>query len=163
MKWYSTLVLIDRINRLVKEPGWRSEDVRRVYDMKDSFLKLLLEKKPDEVKVSLFYCPYFRYSDTTKNRAGDLMRADGKRYSFEYYLQQVEPSPYDFEDPERSTVEVVAVCNDVSFSFHMPVALLPQDCIAASLPRKAWVAAPEFHHQQLLATEAAFSALMEEL
>ena len=99
--WYDALVLVERLNRSVKEPGWNSSDVQRVYEIKDQFLKLLLEKKPEDVEISLFYCPYMRYSERTKNLAGEMMRADGKRFSFEFYLQQVQPCELDLEDPLR--------------------------------------------------------------
>lgn len=161
--WYNLLVLIERLNRSVKEPGWNYADTQRVYQMKDEFLKALLEKQPEEVHVSLYYCPYVRYSERTKNLAGDMMRADGKRFSFEYYLQQVPPCEYDMEDPSRASIEAVAECKGQTFSLHLPLSLLPASYDVNSIPRKAWIPAPEFHHQQLLAADEQFTAWMNEV
>lgn len=161
--WYDALVLVERLNRSVKEPGWNSSDVQRVYEIKDQFLKLLLEKKPEDVEISLFYCPYMRYSERTKNLAGEMMRADGKRFSFEFYLQQVQPCELDLEDPLRATIEAIATCQGQSFSFHLPLSLLPASYDVHSIPRKAWVPAREFHHQQLVTAEERFQTWFDEM
>lgn len=101
-KWLDLLLYTDRLNRSVKEAGWNYADKEKVYGLKDSVVQTLLRAKPDGVNFELYYVPYFKYSGATKDRAGALMRQDGNKYPFEYYLSQVEPSEYDYEVPEKA-------------------------------------------------------------
>lgn len=161
--WLELLGLIDRLNRSVKEPGWYYEDRTELYEMKDRFLVELLAERPDGVELTLYYVPYLRYSASTKVRADELMRKDGRRFPFEYYLGQVEPSAEDSEDPDRALIEIVAECKGLRFSFHMPVQKMPAGFSIAGIPRKDWIPAGEFHHQQLAKAKAEYAGLMDAL
>lgn len=147
--WFQILTLIERLNRSVKEPGWSVEDKDMVYRLKDELMNKILVEKPEECEVTLYYVPYLRYSERTKDLAGDLMRRDGKKHSFDYYLEQIEPTALDVEDPSKATIEVIIKCNEQSFSLHMPVEKLPNEYNASSLPKKKWISSGEFHHDQL--------------
>lgn len=161
--WYQLLVLVDRLNRSVKEPGWRYEDTQSAYRMKDMVIEKLLREKPAQAPFQLFYCPYIRYSEHSKNAAGALMRADGNKYSFEYYLNQVPPSEFDREDPFKSSYEMVVQCCGQAFSFHFPSALLTEEYRTQSIPKKNWVPAPDFHHQQLVEAKRLFDEWVDAL
>lgn len=161
--WFQTLSLIERLNRSVKEPGWAIEDKELVYKLKDEFIDKLLIEKPKECKITLYYVPYLRYSEHTKDIAGELMRKDGKKYSFDYYLEQVEPTSADVEDPLKATVEMVIECNDQNFSLHMPVEKLPNEYNANELPRKKWIPTAEFHHIQLKNAQEQYCQLLKQI
>ena len=164
LAWHRLLSLTDLLNRRVKEPGWRAEDRQTVYRLKDRMLEKLLTKRPKCVETALFLVPYVQYSQATKDRAGELMRRDRSQYSFEYYLTQVQPGPGDVEIPDRAMVELLAACLGETYSFHMPVQLAPACGIdPQTLPRKPWIAAPEFHHNLLAQAEPVLSALLDEV
>ena len=155
MLWYRMLSIIDKLNRVLKEDGWIYEDERNAYALKDQVVQKLLQEKPACVQTELYLVPYIRYSMATKDKAGAMMRRDSVKRPFDYYLARVEPSPADVEVPEKANVEVVAACMNETFSFHMP---LPQieacGYDTASLPRKKWIDAPDFHHAQYLEAKA---------
>ncbi|MCD7884661.1 MAG: hypothetical protein LUI87_13280 [Lachnospiraceae bacterium] len=159
MIWLQMLSIIDKLNRSIKEPGWSFEDKTDVYALKDEFLHKLLTEKPSEVKVELFYVPYLRYSERTKDRAGELMRRDGRRHSFEYYLEQIEPSEEDRDDPSKASIEVIAECMEQSFSLHLPIEKLPAGYDIGEIPHKKWVPAMEFHHSQKLLLQEKYTLL----
>jgi hypothetical protein len=148
--WLRLLRLTDRLNRRVKEPGWGREDRQTVYALKDRMLRALLRERPACVAMTLRSVPCVLYSPAAKDRAGELMRRDGHRYAFEYYLTQVPPGPEDLEIPEKALVELEAACGGETFCFHMPAALA-EDCgvACAGLPRKPWTAAPLYFHRLL--------------
>lgn len=157
--WFRMLNLVDRLNRSVKEPGWMLEDKNAVYILKDAFLEKLLIEKPEEVDVTLYYIPYLRYSEETKNRAGDLMRRNGNQHSFEYYLKQIRPSCADSEDPTKASIEVVARCMEQTFSLHMPIEKLPSIYDVNTIPCKKWIPSVEFHHQQIVIMQELYQQL----
>ena len=162
ISWNKLLRLVDAFNRRIKEPGWRYEDKQEVYRLKDLMLKRLLTGKPSCVGMRLWYVPYFRYSQETKDRAGDLMRRDRNQFDFEYYLSQVPPSEGDREDPNKAMVELQAVCLGDSFSFHMPLRLAEECGVdPAALPRRPWIDAPEFHHGILAEAAPVIRALLD--
>ncbi len=161
--WLELLALTDRLNRSVKEHGWIPADKDRVYQLKDKVIDKLLKEKPDCVEVTLYYSPYILYSQKTKDAAGDMMRREGRKYPFEYYLSQVPPSPEDGEDPSRAAVEIVAVCMGQRFSFHISPSALPVGYSLNALERKEWIPAPQFHHAHLLEAEKEFASLFEAL
>ncbi len=159
--WFQILSLVERLNRSVKEPGWSFEDKNTVYKLKDELMNKILIEKPDECEVILYYVPYLRYSERTKDLAGDLMRKDGKKYSFDYYLEQIEPTAADIEEPSKATIEVIVKCNNQRFSLHMPIEKLPNEYNASELPRKKWVPSAEFHHGQLEKAKEQYGKLLE--
>ena len=119
--WILLLTKLDGLNRRVKEPGWLYEDKREVYRMKDSVMEYILRTRPPELTIELCSVPYYSYSRETKNKAGDLMRADHEKKPFEYYLAQISPGIHDSEISERSTVEIVITCLGQEFCFHQPL------------------------------------------
>ncbi len=157
--WFQMLSLIDKLNRSIKEPGWSFEDKEMAYKLKDKLLNKLLVEKLEECEITLYYVPYLRYSDRTKDLAGDLMRRDGRKYSFEYYLTQIEPTAADVEDPTKAIIEVLVKCSEQVFSLHMPVGNLPDGYNAAELPKKKWIPSSEFHHNQLEEAKEQFDKL----
>lgn len=160
-KWLDLLLYTDRLNRSVKEAGWNYADKEKVYSLKDSVVQTLLRAKPDGVNFELYYVPYFKYSSATKDRAGALMRQDGSKYPFEYYLSQVEPSEYDYEVPEKALVEVTVECLGQEFSFHMPLDKITEcGYVISSLERKVWINSTDFHHSQLLKFEPHIKELL---
>lgn len=159
--WFQLLSLIDKLNRSIKEPGWSFEDKEMAYKLKDKLLNKLLVEKPEDCEVTLYYVPYLRYSERTKDLAGDLMRRDGKKYSFDYYLEQIEPTAADVEDPTKAIIEVVVNCNGQSFSLHLPISDLPNGYNANELPKKKWIPSTEFHHNQLETAKEQFEILWD--
>lgn len=163
-KWLDLLLCIDRLNRSVKEPGWNYSDKENVYRLKDSVVQALLKTKPAGIAFALYYVPYFKYSGTTKDRAGALMRQDGSKYPFEYYLSQVEPSASDYEVPEKALVEVTVECLGQEFSFHMPPDKITEcGYVISSLERKVWINSTDFHHNQLLKLEPRINELLSQV
>ena len=162
--WQKLLHLIEYFNRRIKEPGWLADDKQAIYSMKDQMLKTLLLKRPPCVELTLFYVPYILYSAATKDRAGQMMRQDGNRYGFEYYLSQIPPTESDREVPEKALIELQAVCMKEQFSFHMPVELAAQCGIDwKTLSRKPWVAAPEYFHSLLAEAEPVIKSLLAQV
>lgn len=162
--WLRLLQETDKLNRMVKEPGWRPEDRQDFYAFKDRMLELLLEKRPSCVALQFYYVPCLRYSNASKDRAAEMMRGDGGQYSLDYYLAQLPTSPEDVEVPERSSVELQAVCLEQTFSYHMPIPLAERCGIAANaLPRKPWIAAPDFHHERLVEAKRSLEELLRAL
>ena len=162
--WHKLLSLVDFFNRRIKEPGWGYEDKQVFYQLKDRMLKRIIQNHPRCIEVSLYYIPYIQYSSETKDRAGELMRRERNQYSFEYYLTQVPPTVDDIEIPNKAMVELQANCLGETYCFHMP-AELADGCgiISSELPRKEWVAAPEFHHNMLVEAEPIIESLLDEV
>lgn len=164
MLWYKMLTIIEKLNRNLKEDGWIKEDEINAYALKDLVVMKLLREKPECVKTEVFLVPYIRYSMATKDKAGAMMRSDTVKRPFEYYLSRVEPSPADVEVPEKATVEVVAECMENPFSFHMPLPQIKACGIdTASLPRKTWINAPDFHHATYLSAKEQIEQAIAEL
>ena len=92
------------------------------------------------------------------------MRSSMEKLPFEYFLSQIPPCAQDMELPEKALVEVVAACNGFSFSFHMPVDVVRECGIdTASLNRKAWISAQNFHHELLREQECTITQLLAEI
>lgn len=148
--WQQLLSSLDRLNRAVKEPGWYPEDREAAYLLKDEILLKLLDERPEEVRLELLYVPYIHYSEASKDKAGRLMRADGKRHSFDYYLQQIEPSDDDVDVPEMALLEMVVMVDESRFCFHIPVRKIQNHGVeVGQLPRKQWVSSKDFHRGML--------------
>ena len=164
LKWLLILMRINNLNRSVKESVWNSEDKAAVYDLKDEIIGKILDQRPAELTVELFYVPYYRYSFASKDRAGSLMRRDGSRHPFEYYLAQIELSPEDREEPDRATVEVVVGCMGETFSFHQPLAwFAARGTDISGLPRKTWINPADFNHAQLQRIKSEIDSALESL
>lgn len=162
--WHKLLSLVDFLNRRVKEPGWRYEDKQAFYQLKDRMLISIMRRAPRSLTVSLFFIPYIQYSSGTKERAGELMRGDRNQYSFEYYLTQVPPTANDVEIPEKAMVELQVKCLGETYRFHMPAQLVVEcGIILGELPRKEWIAAPEFHHNMFAEAEPIIESLLDEV
>ena len=162
--WHKLLSLVDFFNRRIKEPGWKYEDKQVFYQLKDRMLKRIMQNPPRCLEVSMYYIPYIQYSSETKDRAGELMRRDRNQYSFEYYLAQIPPTADDIEIQGKAMVELQTNCLWETYCFHMP-AELAAECgiISDELPRKKWVAAPEFHHNMLMEAEPIIESLLDEV
>ena len=162
--WHKLLSLVDYFNRRIKEPGWRYEDKQVFYQLKDRMLKRIMQNPPRCLEVSMYYIPYIQYSSETRDRAGELMRRDRNQYNFEYYLTQVPPTADDIEIPEEAMVELQANCLRETYCFHMPVRLA-EECgiIPSEMPRKEWIAAPEFHHKMMEEAKPIIESLLDEV
>ena len=148
--WMRILGLVDGLNRRVKEPGWSNDDIRKSYDLKDKVIEILIKNEPEEINLHMYYVPYYKYSESAKDKAGALMRKDIERKPFEYYLSLVEPGPNDIELPDKAMVEIVAECNGVEYSFHQPIEWYKaHGGTVEGMEKKAWISAPEFHHSLL--------------
>lgn len=147
--WFKLLTLFDEINHLVKQGDWYREDVEDFYRRKDEFLKLIAVSGPEVLDVKYFYVPYIKYSNTSKDKAGDLMRKDSNKQPFEYYLSQIETGPDDVEVPEKATIELVIECSGRAFSYHIPRAKTkdwPVDW--NQVEKKVWISGKEFHKRK---------------
>ena len=150
LTWLFLLMKVNQLNRSVKESGWRYEDKQIVYDLKDRLIQKILTENPKELKTELFYVPYYKYSTQSKDRAGELMRRDGGRQPFEYYLGQIKPGENDIEIRDKATIEVVVSCMNQTFSFHQPFVWVSELGIEVSnIPQKNWMNAENFHHTML--------------
>ena len=100
----------------------------------------------------------------SKDKAGNMMRADNNRYPFEWYLSQVEPSLYDYEIKEKATVEIVIEYMGIQFSFHQPLIWMEERGIdIQQLPKKAWISADDFNRSFLVESTNAISKLLNDL
>ena len=143
--WLKLLMLIDKLNRMVKEIDFNESSVNEFYKIKDEILELIIKHKQDFIKTQLSYVPYYRYSNTTKDKAGDLMRKDFTRKSFEYYLSKIDPSDEDIEMPEKATIEIIATIDSINFSFHLPYLKAKSFGIDIhNLPKKVWISNKDF-------------------
>jgi len=155
--WYKLLTLFEQLNHLVKENEWYNEDVEEFYALKDQFLNLIYTIKPPEIKISLFYVPYYKYSNVTKDKAGEIMRNDIEKNPFEFYLHQVELCSQDIEIKEKATIELEIISENRMFSFHIPLANTAKwDIDMKSVQNKNWISGKEFHRNQ-------FKKLKEEI
>ena len=149
MMFFKLLSRVNTLNRMVKEPGWKREDTDKAYQIKDKVLGWIFEQKPEALEIKCYYVPYYSYSRASKDKAGDLMRADGSGKPFEYYLSLIEPGPMDVEVRDRATVEVVITCMGEEFCFHQPIFWYAQYGSVDQLEKKAWINATDFHHDRL--------------
>ena len=162
--WFKLLTLFEQSNHLVKEGEWFEEDRYEFFTLKDQFLELIVKTKPEPLSVNFYYVPYWKYSNTTKDKAGDLMRSEAKKRPFGYYLSQVEPCSEDMEIPEKATLEIEVTCEDRLFSFHVPVEkTLGWDIDTKSFPKKTWISGKEFHRSQFDKIKGEIEELMKQL
>ena len=143
------LTLFERANHYVKEGDWYESDRRELYALKDRFLTAVYKKPYAGAKIELLYIPYYRYSYATKDQAGAMMRADGNKQPFEYYLSQIPPTSNDVEIPEKATIEMLIEYKGRVWCFHMPEHLTSDWGVDTSkLKRKVWMNGRDFHAQQ---------------
>lgn len=143
------LTLFERANHYVKEGGWYESDRAELYSLKDQFLTKFYKNKPDGVNIELLYVPYLKYSNETKDKAGEMMRADHNKQPFEYYLAQVPPCSKDMEIPGRATIEMLITYCGRTWCFNMPEQLTVGWGVDVSkLKRKVWMNGRDFHSQQ---------------
>ena len=162
--WFKLLTLFDKANHLVKERDSIEKDNSSFYELKDHFLDLIVKKNPEELRIKFFNVPYFKYSDTTKDKAGDLMRSDNKKKPFEYYLSKVEASEYDIEIQEKATIELEIICKNRLFSFHIPQKkTLSWGLDYNSMEKKTWISGKEFHKNQMNSIKKEINELMDKL
>lgn len=156
------LTLFERANHYVKEGDWYETDRSELYALKDQFLTKFYKSKPDGVEVELLYVPYMKYCQETKDKAGQLMRADGNKLSFEYYLAQVKPCSDDIEIPEKATIEMLITYKGRTWCFHIPQNLIPDWKVNINnLERKVWMNGKDFHSQQFKQIKAEAESLLE--
>lgn len=158
------LTLFERVNHYVKEGDWYDNDRIEIYALKDRFLTDMFKKKPNGVELEMLYVPYLKYSTSTKDKAGALMRADGGKQTFEYYLAQIQPSPDDIEIPSKSTIEMIFKYENRTWCFHIPVHLTSSWGVDVSkLRRKIWMNGRDFHSQQFQLIKAEAESLLNKL
>lgn len=163
-KWFKLLTLLDQTNHLIKEGDWYVEDKIEFYEMKDKFLSYVIDNKPEELPLTIYYIPYYKYSKETKDKAGELMRSDDQWRTFEYYLSQVEPCSHDVEITEKATIEVEITYEKRIFSFHTPITkTLEWGINIDELPRKAWLSGKEFHRDQFNKIKDELNELMGDM
>lgn len=163
-KWFKLLTLFDQTNYLVKEGDWYMEDKIEFYEMKDNFLSFIIKNRPEELPLEINYIPYYKYSKQTKDKAGEIMRADDTWRPFEYYLSLVEPCADDVEITEKATIEVEITYQERVFSFHIPVTkTIEWDIDIDEFPRKAWLSGKDFHREKFGKIKVELTELMNEL
>lgn len=149
------LTLFERANHYVKEGEWYESDRSELYALKDKFLTKFYKNKPEGVEIELMYVPYMKYCQETKDKAGQLMRADGNKQSFEYYLAQVKPYSEDIEIPEKATIEMLITYIGRTWCFHIPQRLVSDwKLVISQLKRKVWMNGKDFHSQQFMLIKA---------
>ncbi len=160
--WFKLLTLFEQANHLVKEGDWFEEDKREFYDLKDTFLDIVVKQNPEELKINLLYVPYFKYSTLTKDKAGDLMRSDNSKMPFEYYLSKIEPCELDIEIPEKATIELEIICENRLFCFHIPLnKTMEWNLDYKTLSKKVWISGKEFHRNQMKSIKYEISELIK--
>lgn len=161
-KWFKLLTLLDQTDYIMKEGDWYMEDKMEFYEMKDKFLSYIIKNRPEELPLEVYYMPYFKYSKKTKDKAGEIMRADDTWRPFEYYLSMVEPCEDDVEISEKATIEVEITYEGRVFSFLVPLTkTLDWDLDIDQLPRKAWLSGKDFHREKFGKIRAELSELMD--
>lgn len=161
-KWFKLLTLLDQTDYLMKEGDWYIEDKMEFYEMKDKFLSFVIKDRPEELPLEVFYMPYYKYSKQTKDKAGEIMRADDTWRPFEYYLAMVDPSEDDVEVTEKATIEVEITYEDRLFSFQVPLSkTIDWDLDIDELPRKAFLSGKEFHREKFGKIKAELNELMD--
>ncbi len=163
-KWFKLLTLLDQTDYLMKEGDWYMEDKIEFYEMKDKFLSFIIKNRPKELPLNVYYIPYYKYSKQTKDKAGDIMRADDTWRPFEYYLSMVEPSEDDIEITDKATIEVEITYQDRVFSFHVPINKIEDwELDIDQLPKKAWLSGKEFHRDKFGKIKVELNELMDEV
>ena len=163
-KWFKLLTLLDQTNHLIKEGDWYMEDKIEFYEMKDNFLSFIIKNRPEELPLEINYIPYYKYSKQTKDKAGEIMRADDTWRPFEYYLSMVEPSEDDIEITDKATIEVEITYQDRVFSFHVPINKIEDwELDIDQLPKKAWLSGKEFHRDKFGKIKVELNELMDEV
>ena len=163
-KWFKLLTLLDQTDHLTKGADWYMEDKMEFYDMKDQLLSYIIEYRPEELLIDIYYIPYYRYSKETKDKAGELMREDEEWRPFKHFLSMVEPSSEDVEVVEKGTIEVEVTCQNRVFSFQVPIDKTEDwNLNIDELPRKEWVSGKDLHREQFNKIKFELNDLMEEV
>lgn len=158
------LTLFERASHYVKEGDWYANDRDELYALKDKFLTDMFNKRPNGVEIEMLYVPYYKYSASTKDKAGAMMRADGNNQPFEFYLAQIQPSAEDYEISEKATIEMNFKYEDRTWCFHIPVHLTSSWGVNVNtLKRKVWMNGRDFHSQQFQLIKAEAEALLSKL
>lgn len=158
------LTLFERANHYVKEGDWYANDRNELYALKDKFLTDMFKKKPNGVEIEMLYVPYYKYSAGTKDKAGAMMRADGNKQPFEYYLAQIQPSPEDIEVPGKATIEMIFTYDNRTWCFHIPEHQTSSWGVDVyTLRRKIWMNGRDFHSQQFQMIKAEAEVLLSKL
>ncbi|MBR3454373.1 MAG: hypothetical protein IKH26_03525 [Bacteroidaceae bacterium] len=158
------LTLFERANHYVKDGGWYEIDKSELYSLKDQFLTKFYKNKPEGVEIELLYVPYLKYSSETKDKAGDMMRADANKQPFEFYLSQIQPCAKDIEVPGKATIEMLISYKGRTWCFHMPEQLTSSWGVDVNrLKRKVWVNSRDFHSQQFKLIKAEAESLLSKL
>lgn len=163
-KWFKLLTLLDQTDYLMKEGDWYIEDKMEFYEMKDKFLAHIIKNRPEELAMEVYYIPYYKYSKQTKDKAGEIMRADDTWRPFEYYLSKVGPGENDIEITEKATIEVEVTYEGRLFSFQVPLnKTIDWDLDIDQLPRKAWLSGKEFHREKFGKIKVELNDLMGDI
>lgn len=143
--WFKLLSLFEQSNHQIQNSEWSEVEISDFYSAKDQFLELLVKLKLRNLKVNLYYIPYFKYCNLTKDKAGILMRNDSSKKPFEYYLSLVEPCSYDKELMDKATIELEILSETKIFSFHIPFEKSKNwDIDLSKIPKKPWISRSEF-------------------
>ena len=158
------LTLFERANHYVKEGDWYENDKRELYALKDRFLTAVYRNPVEGAKINLLYVPYYRYCNETKDKAGAMMRADGNKQPFEYYLSQIQPTSNDIEVPGKATLEMLIEYKGRVWCFHIPEHLTSDWGVDTSkLKRKVWMNGRDFHAQQFQLIKKEAEELLSQL
>ena len=129
--------------------------------MNDNFISFIIKNRPKELPLEIYYIPYYKYSKQTKDKAGEIMRADDTWRPFEYFLSMVKPCADDVEITEKATIEVEITYQDRVYSFHIPLTkTIDWDIDIDQLPRKAWLSGKEFHREKFNKIKVELNELM---
>jgi len=161
---FKMLSLFDRMNHSIKNEKWSDEDKDEFYKLKDDFLKMLFKDKPWNMIIYLYHIPYFRYSAETKDKAGEMMRKNGNKMPFEYYLSKVKPSLHDIEIKEKATVEMEIEYINTHFSFHIQAMKVKDwDIDINDIPKKVWISNKDYRKTRLNDFKKEVNSLMKYL
>lgn len=160
-QWLRVLTLLEQTNNSIKSNDFFGEQRSEFYLLKDNILEYIIKNKEDKLQVTLYLIPYYKYSFTTKDKAGALMRKDNQKNPFEYYLSMVEPCSQDIEVPEKATIEIEINLDNRLFNFHIPQYKTTEWGVDISnLQRKDWISEKEFKRQQFQLAKAEINELM---
>jgi|GEM_PF-3215908 len=143
------LILLERMNHSLKIASLDTTTVENFKALKDKLLINLLQNTPKNVDIQLLTVPVYEYGAQTKDKAGDLMRSDKKKKSFNYYLTQIEPSSDDKEIKEKELIEIHIDISGIQFNFQIEQAKLAEQKINTMKAKsKKWLS-----HQEQFAVQ----------
>ena len=146
-KWLRLLTIVSQLDAPLNATGILNCDKETMLAMRRECIQKLLTDKPDFISVEVSYRPeYFSYSERTKAAANKMMKEDIEHYSYMHYLKQIEPCEEDVEDPNKSTVDIVADIEGQRFYFNIPIDDMPSEY---AIPIRPWKPDKKIYHERV--------------